>query len=176
MLTPQEFLSHSCYRTDTPAESVTTDFPLEDDVESNEGSVLVSEHETSFLDKHEAEGCTVASSADDFTDLLLGLDSSNNEELIATAMTSKDYCQAQLVELCNASGARKGFHDDLVRMLKKMKTEHHFDATCCRKRDTFFHSMRGSFPGTPPSSLGVGGTSSGKPDRMSNQRGWCRVC
>jgi hypothetical protein len=125
MLTPQEFLSHYCYRTDTPAESLTTDFPLEDDVESDEGSVLVSEHETSFLDKHKAEGCTVASSADDFMDLLLGLGSSNNEELIATAMTSKDYCQAQLVELCNASGARKGFHDDLVRMLKKMKTEHH---------------------------------------------------
>jgi hypothetical protein len=66
-------------------------------------------------------------------------------------MSSKEYCQAKLVELCNNSGARKGFHNDLVRMLKHMKIEHQFDATACHKRDTFFDQMRGSLSGTPPS-------------------------
>jgi hypothetical protein len=94
-------------------------------------------HETIFLDEHETEGSTRASSTEDFIELFQNLHPTNCDPTIVSEMLSKEYCQAKLVELCNDSGARKGFHDDLVRMLKHMKNEHQFDATSCINRDTF---------------------------------------
>jgi hypothetical protein len=72
---------------------------------------------------------TESNGIDSQTESYHGVDGALFEEMTKPFISSKDYAQTQLVDLCNKSGAPKGFYDDLVKTLEQLREQHNFDTT-----------------------------------------------
>jgi hypothetical protein len=77
------------------------------------------------------------------------------DEMTKPSILSKDYAQAQLVDLCNNSGAPKDFYDNLVNTLKRLRKQLDFDPTKTPRRDKFFEKLAAQFPTSSPTTTYV---------------------
>jgi hypothetical protein len=76
-----------------------------------------------------------------------GADGALFDEMTKPFISSKDYAQAQLVDFCNKSKAPKGFHNDLVKTLKRLRKQHNLDPTKTLTQANFFKSCLSNFLG-----------------------------